>query len=70
MNNLQKIGGVSALIGAMTNLLGLGVFLVFLAPKGYGSEDLNPSQIVLFLRKIRQSCAYGTRSHFWHLASV
>jgi len=51
MNNLQKIGGVSALIGAITNLLGIGVFLIFLAPKGYGSEDLNPSQIVAFLRE-------------------
>jgi hypothetical protein len=49
MKHLQKLGGVVALIGAATNLLGLGVFLILLAPKGYGSEDLNPGQIVGFL---------------------
>ena len=49
MSNLQKIGGASALIGAITNILAIGVFLIFLAPKGYGSEDLNPNQIVAFL---------------------
>jgi hypothetical protein len=50
MNNLQKMGGIAALIGAATNLLGLGVFLTLLAPKGYGSKDLDdPGQIVAFL---------------------
>jgi len=49
MNNLQKMGGIAALIGAATNLLGLGVFATLLAPKGFGSEDLDPGQIVAFL---------------------
>ena len=49
MKNLRKLGGVAALFGAGTNLLGLGVFVAFMAPKGYGSPDLNPSQIVAFL---------------------
>ena len=49
MKNLQKMGGIAALIGAATNLLGLGVFLTILAPKGYGSENLDPGQIVAFL---------------------
>ncbi len=49
MENLQKMGGIAALIGAATNLLGLGVFLTLLAPKGYRSEDLDPGQIVAFL---------------------
>lgn len=49
MNNLQKMGGIAALIGAATNLLGLGVFVAFLVPKGFGSEDLDPGQIVALL---------------------
>jgi len=49
MKTLQKMGGIAALIGAATNLLGLGVYLALLAPKGYGSEDLDPGQIVAFL---------------------
>ena len=46
MKNLLKVGGIAALIGAATNLLGLGVFVAFLAPKGFGSEDLDPGQIL------------------------
>jgi hypothetical protein len=46
MKNLQKMGGIAALIGAATNLLGLGVFVAFLVPKGFGSADLDPGQIV------------------------
>ena len=49
MKNLQKMGGIAALIGAATNLLGLGVFVAFLVPKGFGSEDLDPGQIVALL---------------------
>ena len=49
MKNLLKMGGIAALIGAATNLLGLGVFVAFLAPKGFGSEDLDPGQIVALL---------------------
>ena len=46
MKNLQKIGGIAALIGAATNLLALVMFIT-LAPKGYGSDD--PGQVVTFL---------------------
>ena len=49
MKTLQKFGGFAALIGAATNLLGLGVFVAFLVPKGFGSEDLDPGQIVALL---------------------
>ncbi len=47
MKTFQKIGGVTALIGAATNLLALVVFLTLLAPTGYGSDD--PGQVVAFL---------------------
>jgi magnesium-transporting ATPase (P-type) len=46
MKNLQKMGGIAALIGAATNLLAIVMFIT-LAPKGYGSD--NPGQIVAFL---------------------
>lgn len=49
MKNLQKMGGIAALIGAATNLLALVVFAVFLAPKGFGSEAAAPSQILALL---------------------
>jgi Domain of unknown function (DUF4386) len=45
MKNLQKMGGIAALIGAATNLLALVMFIT-LAPKGYGSDD--PGQAVAF----------------------
>lgn len=47
MKNLQKMGGIAALIGAATNLFALVTYLTFLASSGYGSDD--PSQIVAFL---------------------
>jgi hypothetical protein len=46
MKNLQKIGGIAALIGAATNLLAIVTYII-LAPKGFGSDDLG--QIVAFL---------------------
>lgn len=49
MNNLQKTGGIAALIGAATNLLALVVFAAVLVPKGFGSADADPGQIVAFL---------------------
>lgn len=45
VKNLQKIGGIAALIGAATNLLAIVMFIT-LAPKGYGSDD--PGQAVTF----------------------
>ncbi len=47
MKNLQKMGGIAALIGAATNLFALVFFLTVLAPTGYGSDD--PGQVVAFL---------------------
>ena len=38
MKNLQKIGGIAALIGAVTNLLAIVVFIT-LGPKGLGCDD-------------------------------
>ena len=46
MKNLQKMGGIAALIGAATNLLALVTYITLLVPKGYGSDD--PVQIVAF----------------------
>ena len=46
MKNLQKIGGIAALIGAATNLLAIVMFIT-LGPKGLGSDDLG--QVVAFL---------------------
>lgn len=49
MKNLQKMGGIAALIGAATNLLALVVFALFLVPKGFGSAAADPGQIVALL---------------------
>lgn len=46
MKNLQKMGGIAALIGATTNLLAIVTYIT-LAPKGLGSVD--PGQAVAFL---------------------
>lgn len=49
MKNLQKMGGIAALIGAATNLLALVVFAAVLVPKGFGSEAADPGQILALL---------------------
>jgi hypothetical protein len=49
MKNLQKMGGVAALIGAAANLLGAAVFVALLAPKGLGSKNPDPSRVVALL---------------------
>ena len=46
MKTLQKSGGIAALIGAVTNLLAIVMFIT-LGPKGLGSD--NPGQVVAFL---------------------
>jgi hypothetical protein len=46
MKNLQKMGGIAALIGAATNLLAIVTYII-LAPKGFGSDE--PGQVVAFL---------------------
>jgi hypothetical protein len=49
MKNLQKMGGVAALLGAATTILGAVVYLTLLVPKGFGSENPDPSRIVALL---------------------
>ena len=49
MKHLQKIGGIAALLGAATNILGAVVYAVLLVPKGFGSENPDPVQIVALL---------------------
>lgn len=47
MNNLQKLGGMGALVGATTNLFALVIYATLLVPNGFGSDNLG--QIVTFL---------------------
>src|SRR5450759_74955 len=49
MKTTQKMGGIAALIGAATNLLGAVVFVTLLAPKGLGSTDSDPGKTVALL---------------------
>lgn len=49
MKNLCKMGGIAALIGAATNLLGGVVYATLLQPKGLGSEDADPGKSVALL---------------------
>lgn len=49
MKNIQKLGGIAALTGAATNLLGAVVYATLLVPKGFGSTNPDPSQIVALL---------------------
>ena len=49
MDNSQKMGGIAALIGAATNLLGMVVFFTLLEPKGLDSTNADPSRIVALL---------------------
>ena len=45
----QKMGGIAALTGAATNLLGAVVFAALLTPKGLGSTDSDPGKTVALL---------------------
>lgn len=47
MNNLQKLGGMGALVGATTNLFALVIYATLLVPNGFGSDNLG--QIATFL---------------------
>ena len=49
MNNLQKMGGVAALILAATFVVGIGLFFALLDPAGFGTGDVDPGQFVAFL---------------------
>ena len=49
MKSLQKMGGIAALLGAATTILGAVVYLTLLVPKGFGAENPDPSRIVALL---------------------
>jgi len=49
MKTTQKMGGIAALIGAATNLLGAVVFVTLLSPKGLGSTDSDPGKTVALI---------------------
>jgi len=49
MNDLQKMGGVAALIEAATFIVGFWLFFTLLAPAGYGAGDTDPEMSVAFL---------------------
>jgi hypothetical protein len=49
METSRKMGGIAALAGAATNLLGLVVFVTLLLPKGLGDTDADPGKIVALL---------------------
>jgi len=49
MKGLQKMGGIAALLGAATTILGAVVYMTLLVPKGFGSENPDPSRIVVLL---------------------
>jgi hypothetical protein len=57
MNNLQKMGGVAALVEAATYLVGIVIAFTILAP----TWELNPEQYVAFLVDNQ------TFMHLWHL---
>jgi hypothetical protein len=49
MKDLQKRGGVAALLAAATNLVGAAVFMGLLKPKGLGAENPDPDRVVALL---------------------
>jgi hypothetical protein len=49
MKNLQKIGGIAALTGTATNLLGAAVYATLLLPKGLDSHNSDPGEYVALL---------------------
>jgi len=49
MKHSQKMGGIAALVGAATIILGAVVYATLLVPKGFGSNNPDPSRIVALL---------------------
>jgi Domain of unknown function (DUF4386) len=49
MNNLQKMGGVAALLEAATFVVGFALYFTLLASANYGSLELDPAKNVAFL---------------------
>lgn len=47
--NLQKVGGVAALIEAATYLIGFALFFTVIESAGYGAKGADPLKSVLFL---------------------
>ncbi len=67
MNNLQRMGGVAALIEAATFVVGMGLFVTSLAP--YYAGDLEPVQQVAFLID-NQAIAYIGHLFIYVVAGV
>ena len=49
MHDLQKMGGVAALIEAATYVVGMGLLFAVLLPAGYGIGNADPIRSVAFL---------------------
>ena len=60
MNDLQKIGGIAALVEAATFVVGFVVLLTLLAPV-YAAENVDPREAVAFLADNRAIV------HIWNL---
>lgn len=63
MNNLQKVGGVSALIMALSYLVGIAVFVTLLNPDG----PLNPVEQIAYLLE-KQSIIFPTMLFIYVIA--
>jgi hypothetical protein len=61
MTNLQRVGGVAALLEAATFVVGFALFATLLASADYGSLDVDPAEHVAFLAD-NQTVLY-----VWHL---
>ena len=49
MKSLQKMGGIAALLGAATIIVGAVVYAALLVPRGFGADNPDPSRIVALL---------------------
>ncbi|MEQ8367665.1 MAG: DUF4386 family protein [Roseicyclus sp.] len=47
--DLERIGGLAALVCAATYMVGFALLVTVLAPLGYGSIDIDPSSVVAFI---------------------
>lgn len=64
MDDLQRIGGVSALLQAVVLVVIILIFFIALAPTGYGTADVDPAQFVAFLADNQ------TTMFLWSLTSL
>jgi hypothetical protein len=49
MKHAQKVGGIAALVGAATIIVGALVYATLLVPRGFGSSNPDPNRIVALL---------------------